>query len=59
MMRRLHRDAEIDSRIAKASAAFGRIHTTVWGRRVIKITTTINVYKAIVLTTLLYACCLQ
>jgi hypothetical protein len=49
-------EAEIDSCIAKASAAFSRLRTTVWERRGIKVTTKIKVYKAIVLITLLYAC---
>lgn len=55
LSRCIHIDDEINSRISKASAAFGRLRTTVWERRGIKLSTKIKVYKAIVLTTLLYA----
>ena len=44
-------DDEVDARLAKASAAFGRLH-----RRGITTKTKIKVYWAIVLTTLLYGC---
>ena len=47
-------DDEVNCRIAKASAAFGRLRLTVWQRPGIKTTTKIMVYKAVVLTTLLY-----
>jgi hypothetical protein len=47
-------NSETDSCIAKISASFCRLRTTVWERRWIKVTTKIKVYKAIVLTTLLY-----
>ena len=49
-------DDEIDTRIAKASSAFGRLRGTVWERRGIQRNTKIKVYKAVVLPTLLYAC---
>ena len=49
-------DDEINSRLAKASAAFGRLTKTVWDRRGINSTTKIKVHKAVVLTTLLYRC---
>ena len=49
-------DSEISSRISKASSAFGRLRDSVWGRKGISLTTKIKVYRAIVLTTLLYAC---
>ena len=47
-------DDEINTRIAKASAAFGRLSKNVWERRGITTATKIKVYKAAVLTTLLY-----
>ena len=49
-------DDEVNKRIAKASAAFGRLRPTVWDRRGISETTKIKVYRAVVLTTLLYGC---
>ena len=45
---------EVNARLAKASAAFGRLHKNVWNRRGITLETKIKVYWAIVLTTLLY-----
>ena len=49
-------DQEVNTRIAKASCAFGRLRKTVWERRGISQHTRIKVYKAVVLTTLLYGC---
>ena len=49
-------DDEINIRLAKASAAFGRLSKTVWDKRGITTPTKIKVYKAIVITTLLYGC---
>ena len=49
-------DTEINNRIAKASSAFGRLKKTVWERRGITMDTKIKVYKAVVLTSLLYGC---
>ena len=49
-------DDEINTRIAKASAAFGRLSKNVWDRRGITTETKLKVYKAVVLTTLLYGC---
>ncbi|XP_072106353.1 LOW QUALITY PROTEIN: uncharacterized protein [Mobula birostris] len=49
-------DTEVNCRIAKASSAFGRLLSTVWGRRRISPATKLKVYRAVVLTTLLYAC---
>ena len=45
-------DDEVNTRLAKASATFGRLHKNVWDRR--GITTDVKVYNAVVLTTLLY-----
>jgi hypothetical protein len=49
-------DAEINCRIAKASAAFGRLRIKVWDRRGISLPTKLKVYRAVILPTLLYAC---
>ena len=49
-------DDEVNVRLAKASAAFGRLYKNVWNRRGITTVTKIKVYRAIVLTTLLYGC---
>lgn len=56
LSRCIHIDDEVNNRIAKASAAFGRLRTTVWERRGITLSTKLKVYKAVVLTVLLYAC---
>ncbi|RUS74667.1 hypothetical protein EGW08_017573 [Elysia chlorotica] len=53
--RNVHIDDEIDGRIAKASAAFGRLRSSVWEREGVSQTTKIKVYRAVVLSTLLYA----
>ena len=47
-------DAEINNRISKASSAFGRLSEKVWERRAISLETELKVYRAVVLTTLLY-----
>ena len=49
-------DDEVTARLAKASAAFGRLHKNVWDRRGITLETKLKVYRAIILTTLLYGC---
>ena len=49
-------DDEQNTRLAKASAAFGRLDKSVWCRRGITADTKIKVYRAAVLTTLLYGC---
>ena len=49
-------DNEVNARLAKVSAAFGRLHKNVWNRRGITTKTKIKAYRAIVLTTLLYCC---
>ena len=49
-------DTEIYNRIAKASSTFGRLLKTVWERRELSLITKLKVYRAVVLTTLLYAC---
>ncbi|KAI8500865.1 hypothetical protein Bbelb_216830 [Branchiostoma belcheri] len=47
-------DKEVDNRLAKANNAFGRLHSRVWKSKHLKKDTKIIVYKAVVLTTLLY-----
>ncbi|XP_061166783.1 multiple epidermal growth factor-like domains protein 10 [Saccostrea echinata] len=56
LSRNVHIDDEVNSRIAKASSAFGRLNKAVWDRRGITSATKLSVYRAVVLTTLLYAC---
>ena len=56
LSRVLHIDDEINARIVKASAAFGRLHGSVWDRSGIRLDTKLKDYKAVVLPTLLYAC---
>ncbi|XP_051644275.1 uncharacterized protein LOC127471424 [Manacus candei] len=47
-------DGEIDNRLAKAYSAFGKLHKRVWRNKHLKKSTKISVYRAIVLSTLLY-----
>ena len=49
-------DAEITARIAKATAAFGRLSKRLWTNSGIQLNTKIGVYKAAVITSLLYGC---
>ena len=56
LSRRVVIDDEVNARLSKASIAFGRLHKNVWNRRGIALDTKIKVYRAIVLTTLLYGC---
>ena len=49
-------DDEVNTRLAKASVAFGRLHKSVWNRRGITTETKVKVYRAVVLTSLLYGC---
>ena len=49
-------DDEAGARIAKASTAFGRFRKNVWERQGLNLQTELKVYKAVVMTTLLYAC---
>ena len=54
----VHIDDEVNTRIATASAAFGRLRSSVWDRSGIRLDTKLKVYKAVVQPTLLvlYAC---
>lgn len=56
LSRSVNIDDEVETRIAKASSAFGRLRDSVWERRGIKQATKLKVYQAVVLPTLLYAC---
>jgi len=47
-------DREVDNRLAKANSAFGRLYKRVWNNRQLKKGTKISVYRAVILTTLLY-----
>ncbi len=47
-------DKEVDNRLAKANSAFSRLYGRVWNNNNLKKDTTVSVYKAVVLTTLLY-----
>ena len=49
-------DDEVQCRLAKASAVFGRLSEKVWFRRGIRSETKVKVYRAAVMTTLLYGC---
>ena len=47
---------EVNNRLAKASATFGRLRKNVWDHEGLSAHTKLKVYKAVVLSTLLYAC---
>ena len=49
-------DSEISKRLAKASSSFGRLWTRVWKERGLSSQTKVSVYKAVVLSALLYGC---
>ena len=49
-------DKELTIRIAKASTAFGRLNKRLWKNNNIRLDTKIQVYRAVVLSTLLYGC---
>ena len=55
LSRSVHIDDETHAIIAKANSAIGRLRSTVWERKGVSLSTKLSVYKAIVLTTLLYA----
>ena len=56
LSRVVHIGDEVNARIAKTSAAFVRLHGSVWGRSGISLDTKLKVYRSVVLPTLLYAC---
>nr|VZI43366.1 unnamed protein product [Spirometra erinaceieuropaei] len=47
-------DDEVANRISKASQAFGRLRSTVWNRHGLQLSTSLKMYKAVILPTLLY-----
>jgi hypothetical protein len=49
-------DDDVSARLAKASAAYGRLSKRLWSDHGIRLATKIPVYRAVVLTTLLYGC---
>ena len=49
-------DDEGDARIAKARTTFGWLRKNVWERQGLNLQTKLKVYKAVVVTTLLYTC---
>ena len=52
----MHIDDEMNARIAKASAAFGRLGGSIWDQSGVRLDTKLKVYRSVVLPTLLYAC---
>ena len=56
LARVVHINDEVNTRIAKASAVFGRLRGSFWDRSGIRLDTKQKVYKAVVLPTLLYVC---
>ena len=56
LSRVVHIDDEVNARIAKPSAAFGRLRGSIWDRSGIRLDTKLKVYRSVVLPTLLYAC---
>ena len=49
-------DDDISARLGKASASLGRLTKRLWHGRGVCLSTKINVYCAVVFTTLLYGC---
>ena len=49
-------DADITSRIAKASAMFGHLSCRLWNTRDVHLSTKLAVYKAVIIPVLLYNC---
>ena len=56
LSRVVHIDDEVNARIAKASAAFGRLRGSIVDRSGIRLDTKLKVYRSVVLPTLLYVC---
>ncbi|BHF78801.1 hypothetical protein SprV_0602191600 [Sparganum proliferum] len=54
LSRNIRIDDEVARRISKASQAFGRLQSTVWNRRGLRLSTKLKMYKAVILPTLLY-----
>lgn len=47
-------DKEVETRIGKASSAFGSLYNRLWSSHDVSLRTKVDIYKAVVLTTLLY-----
>nr|VZI21031.1 unnamed protein product [Spirometra erinaceieuropaei] len=47
-------DDEVANRISKASQAFGRLQSTVWNGHGLQLSTKLKMYKAVILSTLVY-----
>ena len=56
LSRVVHIDDEANARIAKASAAFGRLRGSIWDRNGIRLDTKLKVYRSVVWPALLSAC---
>ena len=56
LSRVVHIDDEVNARIAKASATFGRLRGSIWDRSGLILDTKLKVYRSVVLPTLLYPC---
>ena len=56
LSRVVHIDDEVSARIAKASAAVGRLRESIWDRSEIRLDTKLKVYIYVVLPTILYSC---
>ena len=56
LSRVVHIDDEVNASIAKASAAFVQLRGSIWERSGLRLDTKLNVYRSVVLPTLLYAC---
>nr|VZI30031.1 unnamed protein product [Spirometra erinaceieuropaei] len=54
LSRNIKIDDEVANRISKASQAFGRLHSTVWNRHGLQLSTKLKMYKVVILPTLLY-----
>ena len=49
-------DKKVENRISRASTSFGRLYSRVWNQKGLRLQTKLKVYKAVVLTNLLYGC---
>ena len=47
---------DLDNRLARASSAFGHLHKRVWQNHSLRLSTKIQVYRAVVVPTQLYGC---
>ena len=52
LSRVVHIDDEVHARIAKASAAFGRLRGNIWDQSGVRLDTKLKVYSSVVLPTL-------